>query len=169
MKPIVSILACVVLSVALARPAGAADYKIGDIEITNTWARATPKGAQVGGAYMTITNHGTTSDRLVGGSSPVAGKLEFHEMTMDRGVMKMRPVKGGVEIKPGATVKLAPEAMHVMLVGLKQPLKQGARIPAMLEFAKAGKVTIEYQVESMGAAGPSESMAPMDHGMPANH
>lgn len=138
----------------------AADYKVGSIEISAPWARATPRGAEVGGAYMTITNKGTTTDRLVGGSSPVARRLEVHEMTMNGGVMKMRPVKSGLEIKPGATVELKPLAFHLMLIGLKEPLQKGHPIKATLQFEKAGKVDVEYQVEAMGATGAS---SPMDH------
>src|SRR3954453_11928911 len=93
----------VTLAIVLAAAhAMAADYKVGSIEINAAWTRATPKGAEVAGAYMTITNTGATTDRLLAGSSPVAGHFELHMMTMDDGVMKMRPLTGGLEIKPGA-------------------------------------------------------------------
>ena len=146
--------------------AHAASYTVGDIEITTPWARATPKGAAVGGAYMTITNKGTTADRLIGGSSPAAARFEVHQMTMDAGVMKMRPVTGGLEIKPGATVELKPETTHVMLIGLKQPLQQGKPIKATLQFEKAGKVEVEYPIEPIGAphSGSMGSMDQMKHG-----
>ena len=145
--------------------AAAETYTVGAIEIGNPWARATPKGAPVGGAYMTITNKGAEADRLIGISSPVASKLEVHQMTMDKGVMSMRPVPGGLEIKPGQTVMLNPESFHVMLMGLKQPLTQGERIKATLDFAKAGKLDLEFVVESMGAQAPSGAApAAMDHG-----
>jgi copper(I)-binding protein len=145
--------------------AAAETYTVGSIEIGNPWARATPKGASVGGAYMTITNKGTEPDRLVGASSPVASQLEVHQMAVDKGVMSMRPVQGGLEIKPGQTVALNPQALHLMLMGLKQPLTQGTRVKATLEFAKAGKLDLEYVVESMGARGPGAAApAGMDHG-----
>jgi copper(I)-binding protein len=140
--------------------AAAENYTVGAIEISNPWARATPKGAPVGGAYMTITNKGTEADRLIGGASPAAAKLEVHQMSMDNGVMSMRPAPGGLEIKPGQMVVLGPGSFHLMLLGLKQPLTQGERLKATLEFAKAGKLDVEYVVESIGAQGPS----PMDHG-----
>jgi copper(I)-binding protein len=92
----------------VALSAGAAyadDYKVGALEIDNPWSRAVPKGAKVAAGYMTIKNTGTEPDRLVSVSSPVAGKLEIHEITMDKGVMKMRPLAAGLEIKPGETVK----------------------------------------------------------------
>jgi copper(I)-binding protein len=143
----------------------AENYTVGSIEIGNPWARATPKGAPVGGAYMTITNKGTEADRLVGASSPVASKAEVHQMSMDNGVMTMRPVPGGLEIKPGQTVVLNPDSFHLMLMGLKQPLAQGEHMKATLDFAKAGKLDVEFVVESIGAQGPSAAMpAGMDHG-----
>jgi periplasmic copper chaperone A len=140
-------------------------YTVGSIEIGNPWARATPKGAPVGGAYMTITNKGAEADRLIGVASPVARQAEVHQMSMHDGVMSMRPVPGGLEIKPGQTVVLNPESLHLMLMGLKQPLVQGEHMKATLDFAKAGKLDVEFVVESMGAQGPGAATpAGMDHG-----
>ncbi len=152
----------------LAGAATAAEYTAGDIEISGPWARATPRGAEVAGAYMTVTNKGTTVDRLVAGSSPAAARLEFHTMSMEQGVMKMRPAQGGIELKPGATVVFKPAAFHIMLVGLKAPLKQGQHVKATLQFEKAGKVDIEYVVEAMGANGPAPA-AHMDHMQHMDH
>jgi copper(I)-binding protein len=135
--------------------AAAETFKVGSIEVDNPWARATPKGAPVGGAYMTITNKGAEPDRLIGVSSPVANQAEVHQMAMDNGVMSMRPVSGGLEIKPGQTVVLNPNSFHLMLMGLKQPLTQGERMKATLDFARAGKLDVEFVVESIGAQGPS--------------
>jgi copper(I)-binding protein len=130
-------------------------YKVGAIEIADPWVRATPRGASVGGAYMSITNRGTETDRLTGVSTPAADRAEVHQMLMENGVMTMRPVEGGLEIKPGETVTLKPQSFHLMLTGLKQPLTQGGRMKATLAFAKAGKIELEYVVESIGAQGPS--------------
>lgn len=138
----------------------AADYNVGDIEVSAPWTRATPKGASVAGAYMTITNKGTTADRLLGGSSPAAARFELHVMTEDQGVMRMRPLKDGLEIKPGATVVLKPDGIHIMLVGLKAQLQRGQQLKATLSFEHAGKVDIEYPVESIGATG---AATPMNH------
>src|SRR6185312_6436815 len=96
--------------------APAHEYKIGSIEIVHPWSRATPKGAAVAGGYMKIINHGTTPDRLVGGSTVGADKFEIHEMSVTNGVMKMRPIAQGVEIKPGATVEFTPGGYHLMFV-----------------------------------------------------
>jgi hypothetical protein len=84
-----------------APPARAADYDIGSIHITQPWARATPKGASSGAAYMTITNNGKTPDRVSCVSSDASALCQIHTMAMEDGVMKMRPVEGGLEIKPG--------------------------------------------------------------------
>jgi periplasmic copper chaperone A len=155
------------LAATLAIVAGATaaeTYTAGSIEVSNPWARATPKGAQVGGAYMTIANKGTETDRLLGGSSAVASKIEVHQMSMDNGVMMMRPVTGGLEIKPGQTVELKPDSFHLMLMGLKQPLMQGQHLKATLEFAKAGKVEVDYAVEAIGAQAPSAAAPGTGHG-----
>ena len=126
------------------------EYKAGSLEIKHPWARATPKGAAVGGGYMTIINTGTAPDRLVGFSSPAADKFQIHEMKMTNGVMQMRPLPNGIEIKPGATVEFKPGSYHLMFMGLKQPFEQGKRVKGTLLFEKAGSVEVEYAVESMG-------------------
>jgi copper(I)-binding protein len=166
------VLAAVLTLVAGA--AGAEDYTVGTIQIANPWARATPRGADIAGAYMTIRNAGPAPDRLIGGSTAVASRFELHQMLMDRGIMKMRPVDGGLEIKPGQAVEFKPGSFHVMLVGLKRPLEKGQRVKATLEFEQAGKVDIEYVVEAIGAAGgpaPKGPAAkgPMDHGAHTGH
>jgi len=134
-----------------ALPAQAAEVTVGSLKISAPWARATPKGASVGGVYMTITNTGTVPDRLTGGSTAVASRFEVHEMKMDNGVMKMRPVEGGIVIKPGQSVTLAPNGYHVMLMGMNQPLTQGQHFKATLQFEKAGKVDVDFAVEGIGA------------------
>jgi copper(I)-binding protein len=128
----------------------AAEYKAGSIQIKDPWARATPKGSEVGGGYMTLTNTGSEPDRLIGGSNAVAGKFEIHEMSMDGGVMKMRMMPKGIEIKPGQTVELKPGSYHLMFIGLKQPFEQGKRVKGTLQFEKGGTVEVEYAVEAIG-------------------
>jgi periplasmic copper chaperone A len=140
--------------------ANAKDYKAGAIEIDNPWSRAIPKGATVAAGYMTIRNTGTTPDRLVSASTPVAGKVAIHEMTMDKGVMKMRPVAGGLEIEPGATVELKPSSFHLMITNVKQPIEKGKPFAATLTFEKAGTVDIEFSVEATGATSPAAGGMP---------
>ena len=121
------------------------------LRVSNPFARATPPGAKVAGAFMSIENQGKEADRLVSASSPVAGLVEIHEMAMDGGLMKMRAVKG-IDLKPGATVELRPGGYHVMLEDLKQPLKEGDQVPLVLTFEKSGTLEVKVNVGAMGAA-----------------
>jgi hypothetical protein len=115
---------------------------------------------------MKLTNTGTEPDRLIGGSTTGAGKFEIHEMAMDNGVMKMRMLPKGVEIKPGQTVEFKPGSYHLMFVGLKQPFEKGKRVKGTLQFEKAGTVDVEYDVEGVGGTPDHSAMdhGAMDHG-----
>jgi periplasmic copper chaperone A len=124
------------------------------ITVSDAWARAMPPGAKAGAAYVTVTNNGTAPDRLVGASTPVAGKAQLHTMTDDNGVMKMRPVDA-IELKPGASVTLKPGGYHVMLFDVKQPLSAGQSFPLTLTFEKAGPVETKVTVAKAGAMAPS--------------
>ena len=160
-----SILATALLALFTVAPAHAADVMAGSLKISAPWARATPKGANVGGGYMTITNTGSEPDKLVGGSSSIAKEVEVHEMTMDNGVMKMRPVAGGLEIKPGQTVTLKPGGYHIMFMKLNEQLKQGDHFKVTLDFAKAGKVDVDFTTEGIAATNAGGgAMGGMDHG-----
>ena len=126
-------------------------YKVGELTIEAPWARATPGGAKVGGAYLKIINNGTQPDRLLGGTLSGAADVEVHEMSMSNNVMKMRHLKEGLEIKPGQTVELKPGGYHLMLTGLRDGLKQGQKLSGTLKFEKAGTAEIEYTVAPIGA------------------
>ena len=140
-----------------AAPARAQEVKAGDLVITQAWTRATPNGAKIGGGYLTIENKGSAPDRLIGGSTDAAGKLEVHEMAMQDGVMKMRPVDNGLTIDPGKTVKLAPGGYHLMMFDLKNPLRQGDAVPVTLKFEKAGEVKVTMAVQGIGAQAPGDA------------
>lgn len=133
-----------------ALPALASDYTVGSLKITQPWARATPKSAPVGGGYLSITNTGTTPDRLIGGTTAVSQGFEIHEMSMDNGIMKMRPMPNGVEIKPGETVTFKPSGYHIMFTGLKSQLTKGEHVDATLKFEKAGEVKVDFLVGTIG-------------------
>ena len=139
-------------AIVLSSAAHAYDYKVGALEIDHPWSRAVPKGATVAAGYVTIKNTGNEPDRLISGSTPVAGKFEIHEMSMDKGVMRMRPVQGGVVIKPGETLELKPQSFHIMMTGLKQPIEKGKPFKGSLVFEKAGEVEVDFAVEGVGAA-----------------
>jgi periplasmic copper chaperone A len=151
--------ALLVLAVAalLAGPATAADYKIGSLDVMQPWARATPKGASTAAAYLTVTNTGSTTARLRCASTVAAAKCQIHEMAMSNGVMKMRPVEGGLEIKPGQTVTLKPGGYHVMMEGLKAPLKAGDKVEATLTSSDGASVKVEFPIAAIGAPAPGTS------------
>lgn len=148
-----AMLAVFVLALCAA-PVRADDVKAGDLVISQAWSRATPGGAKVAGGFLTIENKGSAPDKLVAVSAEIAGKVEVHEMAMDNGVMKMRPLDKGLVIEPGKTVKLAPGGNHLMLQDLKRPFKQGDKVPVTLEFEKAGKVAVSLDVQGVGAQAP---------------
>ena len=136
----------------------------GSISIEKPFSRATPGGSKIGVGYMTITNKGNAADRLLSASSPAAGKVEIHEMTMQGGVMKMRELAGGLPIEAGKTASLAPGGYHLMLVELKAPLKKGDKILVTLIFENAGKVDVTLDVQAIGATQPSGMSKPSDDG-----
>jgi copper(I)-binding protein len=125
------------------------------VAVEHAWARATSASAKVGGAFVTI--QAVTADSVVSASSPVAGSAELHQTVNESGVMKMLPVKN-LALAPGKPVELKPGGYHIMLMGLKQPLKQGESFPLTLTFAHAPPVTIQVQIEAPGASGPMPKM-----------
>ena len=155
---------CALLVLSWAGPVSAHDYKLGSLEIATPWTRATPATAKSGGGFMTITNKGTTADRLIAARSPASLKVEVHEMKMDDGVMKMRELAGGVPIEPGKRSMLAPGGNHLMLMGLKAPLKEGEKVPVTLTFEKAGKVDVALDVMGIGAQSPGDAAMPPPSG-----
>lgn len=122
------------------------DYKAGTLEIQHPNSRAMLPGAPVGGGFLTIVNTGSEPDRLVSATSPAAGEVQLHEMAMENDVMKMRHLENGIEIPAGATVELKPGGLHVMFMKVKEPFKEGAKVPATLVFEKAGSVDVEFHV-----------------------
>jgi copper(I)-binding protein len=128
----------------------------GAIAIEQPWSRATPAGATVGGGYLRVTNTGREPDRLIGGTFPLAARVELHEMSMADNVMRMKQVTGGLEIKPGESVELRPGGYHLMFVDLREGLKDGQMVKGTLVFEKAGPIEVEYQIRGMaGAAAPA--------------
>ncbi len=152
LKRIASAVALATLSTTAAHAHGG---KAGDIDITHPYATPTPAGAVNGAAYIaTLENTGKQPDRLLRVSSPVAARAEIHTMSMDSaGVMRMREA-GEIALAPGAAVKMRPgDGYHVMLMGLKQPLKKGDSFSMTLEFERGGKaeVKVVVQVPKAGA------------------
>jgi copper(I)-binding protein len=133
---------------------GIATFKLGDLTVTSPWTRATPGGAKIAGGYLKITNNGASADRFVDAKSDAADRVEIHEMSMNDGVMKMRPLPNGLEIKPGETVELKSGGYHLMFMDLKQPLKRGDSFKAKLQFEKAGSLDVDFNVNALGANAP---------------
>ncbi len=147
-------------------PSAAHEASKDGVTVVHPWVRATPGGATVGAAYLEIKLAAGASDRLIGVSSPVAGKVEIHTHLNEGGVMKMRRVDA-VALKPGASHLLQPSGDHIMLMDLKGPLKEGDLVALTLSFEKAGAVTIEATVEPIGAKGPHGMDHQPGHEMPA--
>jgi copper(I)-binding protein len=124
--------------------------KPGELLVTDAWSMATPPGAAVGAGYMTIQNQTGAVVRLIGGESPAAERVEVHTMSMDGGVMTMRPVDGGLEIPAGGVVELKPGGLHLMLIGLKAPLAEGGSVPLTLIFDNGARIDAPLGVRAMG-------------------
>jgi periplasmic copper chaperone A len=154
-----SAVAALAALLAVSPAAEAADYNVGSIHISQPWSRATPKGASSGAGYMTITNNGSAPDRVSCVSSDASAECQIHTMTMDNGVMKMRPVEGGLEILPGQTITLKPGGFHMMLLNLKHPLEAGGTMKATLKFEHAGRLDVDYPVAAIGAPAPGAADA----------
>ncbi|CAB1369804.1 copper chaperone PCu(A)C [Denitratisoma oestradiolicum] len=117
-----------------------------DVEVKEAWVRATVSGQQATGAFMTLVSKSGAT--VVGIASPVAGLAEVHEMRLEGGVMKMRPLPR-LELEPGKPRVLGPGGYHVMLMDLKHPLAKGETIPLTLKLqARGGKAeTLELKAE----------------------
>ena len=122
----------------------------GPLVVREAWSRATPGGAKIGAGYLTVENTGSAPDRLVGAEAESAGRVEIHETSESGGVSRMRPVDA-VGVAPGGRLEFKPGGYHLMLVDLKQPLKQGERFKGALVFEKAGRIPVEFEVRALGA------------------
>jgi len=150
--------AVIAAATLLSAPLIAATVRVGNLAISGAWSRESASGQSVGGAFMTIANVGPSDDRLLGGSSPVAAQVQLHTMSMEGGVMRMRQVQGGLAIPARGNLELKPGGFHIMLIGLKHPLRQGEAVPLTLRFQRAGRVTVRVIVQSVAAMGPMEAM-----------
>jgi len=146
------VLTGVSLAAFIAQGASAAETCSGSICIANLWTRATPHGAQNAALYFSIANKGNEADTLLGATTPAAAHVMIHQTTHSGGMAKMRmahtlsiPAKGGLAFAPGG--------YHVMLTGLKTPLREGATAPLTLNFTKAGKISLVVPVLNIAATG----------------
>ncbi len=144
-----------VLTTALLALAGVAQ---GQTSITEPWVRGTVAQQKATGLFAQISS--AKGGRLVSVSSPVAGLVEIHEMSMDGNTMRMRALPNGLDLPAGKVVALKPGGFHVMLMDLKQPLKAGDTVPVMLviEAAEKTRETLQIQapVRALAAGGPGD-------------
>lgn len=144
-------------SAAILAPAPALAHEVaaGALTVSHPWARATAASAKAGALYLTVANAGAEADRLLGVSTAVAERCEIHFSGTSGGVMTMRMVDS-VEVPAGGSTSFAPQGAHVMLMGLKAPLKKGASFAAVLHFEKAGDVTVEVTVQGIADLQPAD-------------
>jgi copper(I)-binding protein len=148
----------VAAAMLLSTGAMAHEYRVGDIYIGHPYARASVPGQTSGGAYLSLENKSAVNDVLVSVETPAAASVEIHTMSLENNVMRMREV-AGIDLQPGAKITMTPgNGYHLMLLGLKTPLKAGDRVPLTLRFKKAGKVETMILVEDGNAAAPVPSI-----------
>jgi hypothetical protein len=123
------------------------------VSAEHPWTRATPPGAKVGVGFMQLKNAGA-ADRVVGASSPVAGRVELHITVREGDVMKMREVKG-FDVPAMGSFELKPGGAHLMLMELKRPIKKGEKVPLTLKLEKGGELKLELVAEEAGARAPA--------------
>jgi len=150
---------------ALSRDIGAQTPVPNPVAVEQPWARATPKGAKTAAAYMILANNGRSAEKLLSATTPLADKVQFHEETEENGVARMRELRS-IQIAPGTKLTFKPGSMHMMMVGLKQPLKEGQAFPLTLHFEHVGDVEISVPVSKVGAMGQHDMNMPgADHSM----
>jgi periplasmic copper chaperone A len=130
---------------AISSASFAADIKHGNITIGHPWARATPGAVKNSAAFMTFAAK-DTADKLIGVSGDVAREIQIHTMLTEGGMMKMREIKS-LDIPANGKTELKPGGLHIMLIGLKDGLKEGTKFPLKLKFEKAGEITVDVVAE----------------------
>jgi copper(I)-binding protein len=131
------------LSLALALLCGAAQAQT--VEVKDAWVRTSVQGQKSTGAFMKIT--AKENMKLVSAASPVAGVVEVHEMKMEGDIMKMRAVKGGLDLPAGKTVELSPGGYHMMMMDLKAALPKDSTVPLTLVFKDAKGVESKVELK----------------------
>jgi copper(I)-binding protein len=131
-------------------------FNAGDISVTGAFSRAMLPNAPVGAGYMTITNAGTTADRLLGATTELTPNVELHDMKVTDGMMEMTPMPDGIEIPAGGSVTLAPGGLHMMFIGPNQLFQEGECVEVTLRFETAGELPVQLSVGPVGAEGAPE-------------
>lgn len=161
-----SFILSLILFISSIAATSAHDIEINNLKIEHPYSFVTAPNARVAGGYITITNLNETADYLIGGSADFVERIEIHEMAMENDVMRMREIEGGIEIPAGGKAVLEPGGLHVMFIGLKEPLQEGMMYPVTLEFSNAGEVEVDFMIEARGENGSAHNhgdMKKQDH------
>ncbi len=145
LRTLIAVLSIVLSSAALANA---------EVSVQDPWSRATARTATTGAVYFTLVNRNGEADRLVAAASSAAKTVELHTHLEEDGVLRMRPVEG-VDVPAAGQVSFRPGGLHVMLIGLRSPLKEGKTVPVTLTFEKTGTVTVEARILPVGARPPN--------------
>lgn len=160
----IAVTACIMPFSAVAENAKTHTQAMGGVEIEQAWSRPTPPGAPMGVGYMTIRNHTDAAVRLTGANTPAAENVSLHETANHNGMMRMIALENGLSIGPGQRAELKPLSYHLMLEGLKQPLKVGDQIPVTLTFEQLPEQHTTLQVRSLDdMSGADGDHNPGDH------
>jgi len=135
----------------------------GTIMVSDARVGATPPGASVAAGYLTLHNTSEREDRLESASSQVAALVEIHETTVTNDIAKMRQLPNGVSLASGAMITLEPGGLHLMLLGLEEPLVEGNSIVVTLHFEHSGEQQVEFQVVAPAGGHPMQHKGSMDH------
>lgn len=131
------------------------------IHLEDGWARFSPVAGRPAGVYLTI-HGGKVDDRVIGASTPIAGRAEIHTHTMTGGVMRMEKIDG-IAIPKRGEVILKPGGLHIMLFDVKETPKPGSKFPLTLTFATGKPQTVNILVRPIGAAPPKPAAGHGDH------
>lgn len=123
------------------------------LQISRPWARTESADALVGAGFFTVANPDDAHDRLLGASSPKAGKIEIQSIKVVGPGIRMRPVEGGLRVPKLTTLVFKPRGYHLLMSDLSAPWAIGSKVPVSLEFEKAGRVEVELLVEAHGPIG----------------
>jgi periplasmic copper chaperone A len=148
---------------------GEPGYRKGQIHAVQAWARINPVQGRPSAAYFVLHNESKVADRLIAANSPIAGRIEIHEHVRDNGVMKMRPVAGGVAVAVDDMVLFEPGGLHLMLFDVKNPPKAGTRFPITLTFQRGKPQVIQVEAKALTASAPKNKGGYDHHGHNHGH
>lgn len=151
--------------------ASAHDYTVGDLKIDHPWSRPTFGELKITAGYMSIENKGSEPDTLLSASADIAEKVEIHESLVQDGKAIMRALPDGITVPAGGKAELKPQGMHIMFIGLKQPLKEGEQFPMTLNFKRAGAIAVDVKIETGndGKDASSDKHSGQDHSGHGHH